>query len=182
MADMLTPAVLSKLPLGLLGFFGIKNGGQYPQSLGNVVLPQLDVLPLLQANYHENLAGGAGAGGITAIGFKQMLDPATTVAVIVPAAEIWYVNNITGTLFTGVGDSFTGSLVVRSRQNGSASNWHRSVSEQFTQAANLFSLFQGQREVWLSPGDELGVWTTAFVNASGNLGVGWQFEVTRFVF
>lgn len=182
MSAILTPAVISKLPLGLLGFFGIKNGGQYPQSLGNVILPQLDMAGILNANYHENLGSTTGAGGFTATGFKQLLDTVTAAAIVVPASELWYVSDVTAFAFTGAGDSFTATLAVRGTQAGSASNWHRAVSPEVTAVASQSRLIMGASGFWLAPGDQIGAWVTAFVNATGNAQMSWNFSITRFNF
>ena len=39
------PGNISTVPVGLLGLLGIKNDGEYPGFLGNVMQPQLDMLP-----------------------------------------------------------------------------------------------------------------------------------------
>lgn len=52
------PAPLNRQPLGLLDFFGIKNGGEYPLELGRVVVPQLDALPFYE-NAGETVYGTA---------------------------------------------------------------------------------------------------------------------------
>jgi len=52
-------APLNRQPNGLLEFFGIKNGGENPQQLGQILQPQLDVLPL-----YENTAAAV-VGSVT---------------------------------------------------------------------------------------------------------------------
>jgi len=68
---------LNRQPVGLLDFFGIKNGGRYPEKLGDVVLPQMNVLslyewagPLEFGSSSGNLAGGVttfGPAGLTSL-------------------------------------------------------------------------------------------------------------------
>ena len=178
----LSAAVISRLPLGLLGFFGIKNGGQYPQTIGNVILPQLEMQGILHANYHENLGSTTGAGGITALGFKQLNDTVTGLPLIVPASELWFVGCVTAVVFTGVGDSFTGTLMVRATQAGSASAWNRAVSDEITAVASQGRNLPAQRDFWLAPGDQIGAHISAFVNASGTAQLAWNFELTRYTF
>lgn len=184
-SPILTPAVISKLPLGLLGFFGIKNGGQYPQSLAPFIQPTMRMEGILQANYHDNVGSTTGAGGITATGFKQLLDtlPGSGLPLIVPAGELWFVKDVTAVAFTGAGDSFTGSLVVRNTQTGVGSNFHRAVSAEIVQAASQFRQLPGVlTDFWLQPGDQIGAWITAFVNASTTASLGWNFQRTVFPF
>ncbi|HEY3496419.1 MAG TPA: hypothetical protein VGK73_17085, partial [Polyangiaceae bacterium] len=108
----LSPAVLSKLPLGLLGFFGIKNGGQYPQSLGQTVLPTLELGKMLAANYNENFSVPC----VAALGFVTGNVLATGLPAVVPGSELWWVNCISQNSFTGAGDSMTWSVEARGTQ------------------------------------------------------------------
>lgn len=178
----LTPAVISKLPLGLLGFFGIKNGGQYPQTVGNVILPQLDMGEMLAANYHERLGTNI---AVAAIGFTALNVVATGLPAVVPQAELWHVMNATAITFTGIGDAITYVPTVRNSQSGSASNYHRALAYEITQAASLnrqtpCTFDNGSR--WLVPGDQLGLWVSALTNASGTVQAGVQIAITRFPF
>jgi hypothetical protein len=175
----LTPAVLSKLPLGLLGFFGIKNGGQYPQTLGQTISPDIDVMDLLAVNYRELLAMSVTPAGL---GFTQQVNLSTALAGGVPTNEVWLINAYSVNLFTGAGDSITCSTEVRNFQSGMASNWHRAMSDQFTQGAGLNTMRQCaiSGSPWLAPGDIFGVWVSALVNASGTVTVSSNISVTKF--
>lgn len=176
----LTPAVISKLPLGLLGFFGIKNGGQYPQSIVPAIAPTLDMSGILAANYHENIAVPV----LAAIGFQTANILASGLPAVVPPAELWWLSEIAVNSFTGAGDTITYSLEARNTQNGSASVWHRVLSPEYTQGASLNRMLQGNRPdgVWLSPGDTLGAWFSVATNASGTATASIQAKLTRFPF
>lgn len=176
----LTPAVVSKLPLGLLGFFGIKNGGQYPQSLVPTIAPTLDMAGILVANYNENLSVPVAA----AIGFQTANILASGLPAIVPASELWWVSALSVQSFTGVGDSMTYSVELRGTQAGSASQWHRALSAEITQAASLNRLLPGVHVggFWAQPGDTFGCWFSAATNASGTATASIQLKVTRFPF
>lgn len=59
------PAPLNRQPLGLLDFLGIKNGGQYPLTLGEQLAPVLEALELYEntaaaviGSTSGNVAGG----------------------------------------------------------------------------------------------------------------------------
>lgn len=177
----LSPAVISKLPLGLLGFFGIKNGGQYPSTIGNVILPHLDMADILAANYHERLGLQS---LITATGFNNSTVVATTLPAIVPASELWYLSHASIVSSTLAGDAVVYTPVVRNTQSGSASASTRALGDQRTQAASQLQVHpltfvNGTR--WLVPGDQIGIWTTSFTLATGiNLSI--QLGITRFPF
>ena len=174
----LSPAVVSKVPAGLLGFFGIKNGGQYPQSVVPTIAPVLDLAGILAANYNENFSVPC----IAALGFVTGNVLATGLPAVVPASELWWVSALSQNSFTGVGDAMTWSVEARGTQAGSASVWHRCLSNEFTQAASLNRILPAEGGVWLQPGDTIGCWFSAATNASGNAQVSIQLKVTRFPF
>jgi len=177
----LSPAVISKLPLGLLGFFGIKNGGQYPQTVGQVIVPQLDMGELLAANYHERLGLQS---LVTATGFTQSTIVATGGNAIVPASELWYVMHASMVASTLAGDAVVYTPVVRNTQSGSASASTRALGAQQTQGAGLLTVHpltfeNGSR--WFVPGDSFGIWTTSFTLVTG-INLSMQLGITRFPF
>lgn len=180
MSNGLTPAVISKLPLGLLGFFGIKNGGQYPQSIVPTIAPTLEMGGILAANYNENVSVPC----IAALGFVTGNILASGIAAVVPASELWWVSALSFQSFTGAGDAMTYSVELRGTQAGSASQWHRALSGEFTQAANLNRILPGVHTegFWAQPGDTFGVWFSAATNASGNAQVSLQLKLSRFTF
>jgi len=85
---------INKLPLGLLGFLGIKNGGRYPQELASVLAPTWDLSSLyLNANAENRVDVVA----IAALGSQAFFT--------VPTGEAWMVllaSAATGTLGAGV--------------------------------------------------------------------------------
>lgn len=174
----LSPAVISKLPIGLLGFFGIKNGGQYPQSIVPAIQPTLELAGILAANYNESIT----VAPIAALGFVTANIGASGLPAVVPAAELWWVSSLSAFAFTGVGDSITGTVEVRGLQSGSASVWHRAVTSEFTQGASLSKLHPttAPEGFWMQPGDTVGVWFSAVTNASGTAQVSVQLRITRF--
>ena len=174
----LTPAVISKLPLGLLGFFGIKNGGQYPQSINPTIAPTLDMAPILSANYRELVF----VAPIAALGFVTANLNGGALPGAVPAGELWYVQAASVFAFTGVGDAITGTLEVRNSTTGLASAWHRALSSVITVGASTTQLHPGISDVWLTPGDTIGFWYSAATNASGTAQMSAQLAINRFPF
>ena len=173
----LSPAVISKLPIGLLGFFGIKNGGEYPRSIVPTIAPTLELAGILAANYNENISVPC----IAALGFVTGNVLATGLPAVVPAGELWLVTEFSVNAFTGVGDSMTFAAEVRGTQNGSASVWHRSASPEYTQGASLNRVLPGRHDpFWLNAGDTIGAWFSAATNASGTAQASMQIKLTRF--
>lgn len=74
---------LQRLPFGLLGFFDLKNGGQYPQDLDPRLGPTLDLTPWYLETNAEILAMPAAL----AIAAGNNISAVT----IVPNTEWWYV-------------------------------------------------------------------------------------------
>ncbi len=174
----LTPAVLSKLPLGLLGFFGIKNGGQYPQTLGEVIVPQLDMLELLAANYCERISA---AVAVNAIGFAQAVEIGSGLNCIVPDAQVWYVPKYTIGALTGAGESVTFTGMVQHTQSGTASNWYHAMTEALTLGAsgNIYAPAAPGAGKWFGPGSRFGFWTAS---VAGPVDLTSSLEIVRFPF
>lgn len=176
--DVLVPRGLSKLPMGLLGFFGIKNGGDYPQAIRADFQPVLDLHQLLAVNYRELIT----VAPIAALGFVTANIGGGSVPAVVPAGENWFISSVSVLSFTGVGDTITGTVELRNQQSGSASVWHRALTAEFTQGASLTKLHPGihSEGLWAGPGDTVGFWYSAVTNASGTAQASAQLAITRF--
>jgi hypothetical protein len=96
---LLTPPVISKLPLGLLQFLGIQSGGTYPHTLGTTLTPTWDQLELFAGAHGEHVFDTNVA--VTALNNS----PST---IVIPQNEMWYVSQIRAFLSTGVGETLTG--------------------------------------------------------------------------
>lgn len=95
-------AQLNKLPLGLLSFFDLKQGGRYPQQLGEHLAPVLEMFDwYVQTNIFTTQLStslspfiASDSGGAT-YGWTSATPNALPVAggqVAVPNNEIWYVS------------------------------------------------------------------------------------------
>ena len=178
MPDLLTPAVLSKLPLGLLGFFGIKNGGQYPQYLQNNIQPDLDMLEILAANYGENIAGAASP---VAVGAAAAIGVVSGAAIVVPSAEIWLVSKLGLVCNTGAAVTGTYSLLLQNLQTNSASLWHVPLSGRDSIIASTTQYTPCSPQLfWMRPQDALVFYVS--VVAGGALNLSTSFRITRFPF
>ena len=153
---------VSKLPLGLLGFLGIKNGGAYPRSLGGQYAPTIDSLPLLAGVNFEELNPGntavaatGGNAGSFSTGFQ------------VPQTEVWYVTLCSAGVTTGVGEAFFGYLALR-RFPVSSPNVVHAISDTITVAASIVNqplLFKYDSPLILGPGDEVCLFTITATGA-----------------
>lgn len=177
----LTPAVLSKLPLGLLGFFGIKNGGQYPQSIVPTLAPTLDLLQMLAANYNEKIAGGT-PGGISASGFIQAINVVDSTNIIVPNSELWYLSHYSVFANCTAGETCSFCGQVNSTQSGGASDFHMPLTRMVAAVASNqdAAVSDGAiRSPWFGPGDRFG-WLVR--NFAGTPDLACSLMLTRFPF
>lgn len=171
---------LSKLPLGLLGFFGVKNGGDYPQEIGRVIQTEFDIVGLLSAAYLERYVVQAAP----ALGTTQGTFTVGGLPAAVPSTETWALFCASFGLFTGVGDSVTAGPAIKNSQFGSASSWTRMLRDPITQGASLNTIYATNvagQPLWLSPGDQFGFNCSAFVNASATSLLTLQIGIVRFL-
>lgn len=87
----LTPPVIQRQPVGLLDFFGLKNGGQYPQTLAAVLAPIIDVHRLYELDIEEFISDGVSVACGTVLGPFDF-GAAGNRPGIVPQNELWHVH------------------------------------------------------------------------------------------
>ena len=144
MADILTPPVISRLPLGLLQFLGIQSGGLYPQSLGNQLVPTFEELDILSSVHSQEKFDVAIP--ITGIGFAPS-------PIAVPLNEVWYMHYCTGILFTDATEAVDAILGI----NGPTGGPHTlPVNFTFSMAASLQRSHGISGPVWVPPGMSIG--------------------------
>lgn len=143
--------VISKLPLGLLGFLGIKNGGEYPRHLLNSYAPTIDLMGLLiGANFEElNPALNASPATGTAGSFST---PITT-----PQTEIWLVTLACARITTGAGETGSGYLALRRFSTPSPNVVHALSDQLGVTASNtgIPALMKYPPPLVMGPGDEI---------------------------
>lgn len=163
MADV-PSSPISKLPLGLLGYLGIKNGGQYPRALGGTYDPSFDMLPIIVGSNFEELNFGLGAVPAVANAGSY------STPLQVPQTEAWYVTMLCHRITTGVGEAWNGYLALR-RFPTSSPNVVHALSDVFPASlgASLTGIPQIARPtntpLILGPGDEVCIFTTAVTGA-----------------
>lgn len=138
-------AKLNRIPWGLLGFLGIKNGGRYPEELSAVLLPTWDLLELYTvANRTVTTPRNA---TVNAVGYQAYET--------VPNGQIWYATQMSAnaaTLTAGQAlqfclastDAAATSTVALDNPNGGYVAGERPT-------ATL------TRSVWFAPGDTIGI-------------------------
>lgn len=153
----LTDAVISRLPYGMLGLLGIKNGGRYPASLGGTVQPIFDntLMQLLLATSGEEFHFAAqptvaGPGAFQAF----------STSLVVPVNEVWYVGLMSVRIATSAGETITANIAVR-RPNAAATTNHIAISDPVSVIASQFADLRMTRPFFAGNGDELGVWIQA---------------------
>lgn len=155
---------ISKLPLGFLGYLGIKNGGAYPRQLEPNYSPSFEMLPLIVGSNFEEFNFALGA--MPAVGNAGSY----STALQVPQTEAWYVTLLSHRIFTGVGEAWNGYIALR-RFPVSSPNVVHPLCDVF--AASVGASLSGvpqiarptQTPLILGPGDEVVIFTTAITGA-----------------
>lgn len=178
---ILTPPVISRLPLGLLRFLGIQSGGLYPQSLNSGLQTTLETLDLLAVNHREFLTQTQ--NGIAAVG------PLTFSTFAVPsgvgggaAPEVWYVRGVSARITLGAAENWSGQLFYQPREAGGAVTaiWplhpFRTFGGPVAQSVGSWEGTVGAG-LWMGPGDILGIDTQAL---TGTVDTTLSGHITRF--
>lgn len=101
MADFLGAEPINRLPAGLLGFLGIKNGGRYPRDLVSSIQPSFEMLRWYVCNSSEEVSSVSPAFQLVAneagstthlIAATTPIDLCTGGQLVVPNGEIWYID------------------------------------------------------------------------------------------
>lgn len=90
---VLPPPQIQRIPQGLLGFFGIKNGGQPPNKLSSELVVTLPALEWYLLDDGEILSGS----NALALGYTAFIS--------VPDGEYWYVHHCCVTSAPGAGQT-----------------------------------------------------------------------------
>jgi hypothetical protein len=90
-------ASLQLLPSGLLGFFQLKNGGQYPQSLNPQLQPTLELL-----DWYTEI-GTLGTSEVVGDTIAAVAVGANNSALVVPNLQAWFVHELCCSSTPGAG-------------------------------------------------------------------------------
>lgn len=144
---IIDPPPVNRQPTGLLGYFGIKNGGRNPQHLSEELSPGLDLL-----DWYLNTAPQfAQTAGTTAAGVSA-------ITVSPPQGEAWFVTHYGVWCDTGVGETVGALFIIRF-------DFTNNVTIPVTDSINCPASSTTVRALggpqWLMPGEKLGygAWT-----------------------
>jgi hypothetical protein len=150
------PAI-SKLPLGLLDFLGIKNFGRYPTSLADFIQPVWDMLEHTSA---ANLTGTADtATALVGVNFN----PGSGL-VLVPQDELWYVPayGSSAQFATAAGEALTAQFAMNATTNLGGS---RILGERIVLAASQRLRSNSEIAYFAPPGTIFGAWVDSLTGA-----------------
>lgn len=165
---ILTPPVVSTLPAGLLRYLGIQSGGQYPQSLGRVIDPGLELIDLLTISTDVVVSDSAVA--VTSTGTKL------AAGLIVSQSKAVRCSSIGARVVTAAGEAIKFGLVLVC-QNGSTLN----LSGTVTVAASSGDQIAVACPFWLQPGDQLAIQVYS-VTTAGTINVNVTIRKSDFNF
>lgn len=138
---------ISRIPAGLLGFLGIKNGGEYPQEIAKILAPTWE-LRELYLEYGAQLGGATGS--VNAAGYLAV---ATC-----PPGEVWCLHDIGCSFDVGAAEAWNGSLCRSSTSGGTTVPISASSS---VPASTRVVTIAPHVPVYLTPGENLGLLTLA---------------------
>lgn len=157
MVDQYIPPPINRLPLGLLSLLGIKNGGRYPQSLGQQLAPCFELLGWYLQSNSQSLSLN---GNVTAVGFNANWWT-------VPVGQTWAVLstvvNSAAALGAGVTVGFTGAWIRSALQVLPSPLTQVSPSYTVGAVAVAMSNPAGACVTLVPPGGVIGVYAHALV-------------------
>lgn len=166
------------VPPGLLGFLGIKNGGENPHVLGNVLLPSMDVRDWYLQGRAEQISVGpwnlvAGAG----VGYNNGVTGA------VPDKEFWYVHHASLVASTIAAADRVSFGIAAQNIGGVAAQGTIVYSEPYNNSGvartTVTSPVAVARGFFLPPGSNLGAWVVENQQAVGPASLVLNMRVTR---
>lgn len=100
---------ISRIPTGLLGFLGIKNGGEYPQRLINLLSPTWDLASLY---LNTNEIRYASVQAVIGTGYNVVLQPQPGEVFVLHEASVSYVNAAAEFISIGLARASQNNLTV----------------------------------------------------------------------
>jgi hypothetical protein len=141
---------INRTPLGLLGFLGIKNSGQYPQRLTGELVPTWDLAQLYlnaSAQYAQIVTT------ITGTGYLPLF--------AAPNGETWWITDYSADVATGAAETWQGTLSRATPNNASQVR----LRDERSLAASQWLCMAApiNQPLILSPGETVGTLTNAVV-------------------
>lgn len=158
-------AAINKLPGGLLGFLGIKNGGEYPRDLSTVLLPTWDLSQFYAAYNSEYVTANV---GVAAIGANA--------AFTVPQDQAWLVLEFSASSVT-LGAGQTIQLGLQYTDAGAGATTHIESPTNVATVGLRAMVAMERTPLYLNPGSTLG--STCVQLAAGPVTVAFSARVAR---
>lgn len=139
--------LIQRAPLGLLSVLDSKAGGQAPNLLNDTVVPTLDLQPMYGLYVRQRVTASIAAATV-AVGFNSLGGLA-----LVPAGETWRLLNLTGNVNNVIAAGIDVAVGYSDQ-----SNRFSMVGSMITAATATRPTFGGECDIWLKPGDIIGIW------------------------
>jgi len=167
---------IQTLPCGLLGFLQLKNLGQNPSILPDTIQSTLDLREwLLETNAENPLTPSSVIVTSGVVGLVLF----TTLPLIVPDREWWFVENYTLTMgVVPAGDEIAAAPAMRTSVAGAPQQLILAPEFEVEVSTVNQSGCASARDFWLGPNMELGAWVNRVV-AAGNLTIAARVRFTR---
>lgn len=161
-------AIITQFPRGLVSLTGLRDMGEAPRQLADVIAPSIDVTQFLLLN-REAIYGSVSAAAIGSF-------VATGNPHLVPAGELWYVHSwsVSATVFAGD----TGRIAPQVNFLGQQIVNGRPSTDQAVLAVNTAISCFTESPFWAGPGSELGCLVERWSGAAG-LGLGMRAIISR---
>lgn len=145
--DQLPPPPIQIFPSGLLGFFGIKNGGRNPQELAQLLSPTVELLPWYLATRRETISGVQ--IGVTGLNTYSFGGP--------PQNEAWYVHyaGIRATTAIAAGATWAGRMALAIPTAAGTTIVSVGDGPARVGQAGEFASVEPARDVWVFPNEAI---------------------------
>lgn len=159
---------INKLPFGLLGFLGLKNGGRNPQELAETLAPTMDLTDLY---FGTNKQLVRLSGNVTAIGFNLLG--------AVPNDEVWALTGCScnSNAVLGAGVTLKGLMAYAAIDGAAYNVVALGAYANMTVGEVWYSGTTTTEHFVLGPGTQLGVYVTNI--AAGPVAVAWTAHYAR---
>lgn len=159
------------IPSGLLGFLQLKNNGQNPQDLPDVLQPVLELRDWYLQSRAEEIVTPTNIPSMAlptaTFGFQTFTTNPTVP--VVPDKEWWYVHDIAiVTTFVPAAD-FIGGAIGWVSPNTAGNTKLVSIVQNFPGAANIVGAWRNDRSFFVPSGAIFGFFPTQNTRAAGNL-------------
>lgn len=187
-------AVINRIPPGLLGFLGLKSGGQNPRDIGNVIAPVFDLLrwyligeavEVSSAPVAFQLVANEGSTThqITATTPPNIAGLVTAGQLEVPNNELWYVDrwSVNWVLNAQAGASINVAMITTPPGQSSSARMPATLGGWSTSDAAIARAghVAMTAPIWLKPGTTMALLNEGYIDGGAGVNVNTQMRITR---